>query len=113
MKGAVGIGLMMTIAGLAGAAILKFGSITFAYTVNLTYVHLSFWPFLTMFIFALGIATAFFGAVHSGALSLITFIAALLMGIYIWSLFFGLSGLFGFGIPTGLPGGLRIMRWTR
>ena len=105
MAGIIRIGGIISGIGFLGAILLKAFAIGNGYVMNVSYVHLSFYPFLTLFIFALGIATMFFGAVHSGALTLIVFVAALLVGMYIWSVLFGFSGVFGFSVPTlgGLP----------
>lgn len=105
MAGTVQVGGIISGIGFLSAILLKAFAIGNGYIMNVSYIHLSFYPFLTLFIFALGIATMFFGAVHSGVLTLIVFIAGLLVGIYIWSMLFGFSGVFGFSIPTlgGLP----------
>ena len=105
MAGTVQIGGIISGIGFLGAILLKAFAIGNGFIMNVSYVHLSFYPFLTLFLFALGIATAFFGAVHSGTLAFVVFIAGLLVGVYIWSLLFGFSGVFGFSIPTlgGLP----------
>jgi hypothetical protein len=105
MSGVTKSGAVIAGIGLLGGLLLRAFAVGSGYVMNLTYVHLSFWPFLTLFIFALGIATMFFGAVQSSVLTLVVFVAALLVGIYVWSLLFGFSGVFGFGVPTlgGLP----------
>ena len=105
MAGTIQVGGIISGIGFLGAILLKAFAIGNGYVMHVSYMHLSFYPFLTLFIFALGIATAFFGAVHSSALALVVFIAGLLVGMYIWSLLFGFSGIFGFSVPTlgGLP----------